>query len=392
MSPESVGQFNLFISPVDELAVLNSPKSPMTPNITKLPSSRMECHTPLEHLLPNRSEDEEQSDFSDGEADVKSEDDNEASEDKEVDVLTKASEQTVECVDVDSDDEANELVAHSAKFQTPPQAPQTPVTAKSVKFDLEEEAPSALSSDLVFLDFNAKHNDIRLVTELGIGKRFAISSTVFKQTFRSQDFKSKIKFADYARPLFLFKISLILRRHDIKGVMLTAEELREDKLLNIIRARELKFEVLVDIMELLLRAGYEKACKRLKALVLAPALYAFDTRSKDVNLAAYNSPQVNFLSELSLRGQVLLMKSLLEEESLGIYLRNYLKPVEVSIIFQNILMNGGISEEEVMAALKVLLADLNESEFISSYGCYLAALCKGMRSGTLRRTLCPLKK
>jgi len=294
---------------------------------------------------------------------------------------------TVECVDVESDEEANEQVSHSAKFNF--QAPQTPVAARAVKFDLEEEALPAPSSDLVFLEFNAKHNTIKSVTGLGIGERLAISSTVFKQTPQSQDFKSKIKFADFARPLFLFKIALILRQHDKKGVMLTAVELNEDKLLTIIRRRGLEFEVLVDIMELLLRAGYEKACKRLKALVLAPALYAFPKSSGDV---AHNALQVDFLYQLSFRGQVLLMQSLLKEESIGIYLRNHLKFSEVFIIFENILMNGGISEAEVIATLKVLLIDSNESEFIKRYGCELAAICKGKRSGTLRRTLCPRKK
>ena len=203
-----------------------------------------------------------------------------------------------------------------------------------------------------------------------LSSRFHLYTALSDQIFKSLDFTSPVKLSHLPPALFLLKLSMEIRR--IGGKLLSAEELRSTKKLRAAISecgrKSMIIETWVSLIEDLFRAGLEDSGKHFLYGVVVPYIHHLEPKEGKGN---YWSPHGNFLLNLAVKGHVLVMRHLLENESTAFNLRSHIKISEASIILGNIFRNGCVSDEEAMAIMKLLIGNNMMKSFIKEYGPYL---------------------
>lgn len=293
------------------------------------------------------------------------------------------------------------------------------------------------SRDSVALAYFKKFNSFEIISSLSLADRIKLFAALHDQSMKSQDFVSKIKYVDLPAALFLFKISMAVRR--TRGKLLTLEEVVEerDELAETIISSGIDFDELVQVTEFLFRARYEDVADKIVGRIIVPKLNELfklqikarkakkeseskkekdskkqkdskkeseskkESGKQSASATATAAPapaaslmkfefaneEILFLSSLAIYGHVLLLTKLLSDSYTGMMLRRYMDRYDVLFILETLLMNGMISDEEIIRAMGLLLAKLDKKEFKAKHGEYLSEHCQSRRNEKLAKML-----
>ena len=270
----------------------------------------------------------------------------------------------VEDVDSDSDSEASFISADSVKLAEYTSA----FISKSadISADAIDDSSADASVDIM------KYDTIDSILNLSHMERFNLSVALSKQISDSENFRSEIKLADLPSSLFLFKISLIVRRHR-SGKHLTKMEFRNTKkLLKAIYDCRMKISDLIEILEFLKRAEFKEVFDEIISEILIPLIIKLHRKRQNEK---EDFGEVQFLTMLSIYGRVSVLNDLLADRFTGRLLRSNLSNFIIKFLLQNLMTNGSISDSEISKSFDLLLKGKNSKEFKRKFGRELVEIC-----------------
>ena len=262
--------------------------------------------------------------------------------------------------------------ANSAHVKTADTANKTPATTA---------APAVTTTQPLAMVNVMNYRSIDSVLKLNISERMILTASLHEQVSKSDNFQSPIKFAEMPHGIFMYKISLVVRRY--RKELLTRNEMEcSHILIRAILACEMDLKDLFEVIELLKRAGREYVSDKIVFRIVIPHLIHLHNERDEAN---GEKLEKNTLNNLSLYGHVLLLNEFLKHAIIGKALRSHLNFYDIQLILERLITNGAISDQEIAESMELLLKGYDLEEFKSSkHGKELAELCETNRKELMK--------
>lgn len=279
--------------------------------------------------------------------------------------------------------------ATELNFGSPSTKPvRTPVneasTARVKTVETANKTPAATTDPTIhpFAKVNVmNYRSIDSILKLNTSERLALTSSLHEQVMKSENFQSPIKFFDMPHAIFMYKISLIVRRY--RKELLSRDEMESSNILrNTILVCRMKMSDLFEVIELLKRANRDFVSEGIVLRIVIPHLIHLHSKKDETE---GEKLEKSTLRTLSFYGHILLLNELLKHPIIGKALRSHLNFYDIQVILEKLITNGTISDHEISETMELLLKGYDLEEFKSSKeGIELAELCETNRKELMK--------